>query len=175
MNPATVLFVHLEELASVLNDATRQALGASVSVFSSLQTLVIRKCGLHTVRAVPCVRACPRVRADASAQKPITCLLAAVLTTCSHICGCPLLLLPACARAHAVVAYCCLPPLTVQLDAFVLPSLLRCDLSYNEIVSLGTLERFARHSLELVHLDVSSNPLLVTPEWRVSSFCHRAQ
>ena len=54
-----------------------------------------------------------------------------------------------------------------QLDTFVHPKLLQCDVSFNEVATLDTVEAFARRSLELKHLDLTSNPLLATTEWKV--------
>ena len=52
-----------------------------------------------------------------------------------------------------------------------MPTLLQCDFSFNDIHSLGTVEEFARRSLELTHLDIASNPLLMSAEWKVRAWC----
>ena len=57
-----------------------------------------------------------------------------------------------------------------QLDGFNVPTLLQCDFSFNDIHSLGTVEEFARRSLELTHLDIASNPLLMSAEWKVRAW-----
>ena len=55
------------------------------------------------------------------------------------------------------------------MDTYNIPSLLQCDFSHNDIRTMGTVEAFARRSLSLVHLDITSNPLLLTSSWKVTS------
>ena len=52
--PARVLFIHLEDLVDCVDDRTLQSLGAMVSTCKALQTAVIRRCGLVSVRSRLC-------------------------------------------------------------------------------------------------------------------------
>lgn len=53
-NPETshVLMVHLEDLATSLGERTISTLGPLLSSFKNLETLVLRNCGIESVRVV---------------------------------------------------------------------------------------------------------------------------
>ena len=50
VEPSRVLLLHLEDLAGKVDDATLTSLGRLMEPFVALQTLVVRKCGVGSVR-----------------------------------------------------------------------------------------------------------------------------
>jgi hypothetical protein len=185
--PAKVLFLHLEDLVGKLDDGLLGSLGDVVSAMSSLQTMVLRKCGVTTVGDTCVFQNC-NVHPDCDglhlAQS--ACLLAyrmcsgwyyntsPVVTSCNGPVHAPSRLEASVPRTPAgfaptitfARARCALPS-PAQLERFQLPKLLQCDLSSNNIRSLTTVEDFARRSLELLHLDIAHNPLLLSTAWKV--------
>jgi Leucine-rich repeat (LRR) protein len=48
-----------------------------------------------------------------------------------------------------------------------MPSLVYLDLTLNRINDLSSVCEFARNTLDIVHLDLTANPLLSRSQWKV--------
>lgn len=121
---AHILKVQLEDLVSTLGERTLATLGPLLSSFRNLEVLILRNCGVESVRTSPGWH------------------LRAFLL-------------------YSAVCFCC------QLDRFVMPSLVYLDLTLNRINDLSSVCEFARNTLDIVHLDLTANPLLSRSQWKV--------
>lgn len=123
-----MLKVQLEDLVTSLGERTLATLGPLLSSFRNLEVLILRNCGVESVRHHGSWWTC------------VLLVVVIVLVT------------------------------AVQLDGFSMPSLVHLDLTLNRINELPTVCEFARNTLDIVHLDLTANPLLARSQWKVTPF-----